>query len=206
MNKFLICALLFLLSISAIAQKRLSDFEIKLLNFKYTLYEDLDKIDYQEIRSFDFLEAEKPLRKKVDDFIKQNKKEIVKYQKEILKKYEVFVIDTSCFEKDSLFLDFVEVYNTSAKEIGDRIGEFYKINPLIYINTIKNILISRKYSAAEIGRVTMINSIAWPKTATKEIGRNEFLLFFDDYHMAFLFKINVQDMKYEILGIYNRKA
>lgn len=207
MRSLLLALSVVLASFSLEAQNtcKLSKFEKELMEFKYNLYEDLGGYDYHEMQDFSFLRDGKPLRIKVDKFIEDHKKDIRDYQENQLKRYEVFEIDTSAFAMDSLFDEYKNELRNSDDLIAKEVGDFFKINPFVYFNTLQSFIVARKYSAMEIGRKYLKNSIALPKIATKELEKGKWHVFIDEYDMAFLYSFNVETMNCKILGLYERK-
>lgn len=166
---------MFALSISA--QER-NKFEVKLSDFRYSLYEDIansvsDSLPYET--AIDQVIYSNPvISAKLEDFMNDNKQAIVAYKTNILKQHrgdikidtmlydmELFMIEElNVFFNDESFIDFLS-YNISTIE-------FITINP-IAIGSLFNSLISGQRTMQSIAINSIANQIAAPKLFSKHI-------------------------------------
>lgn len=214
--KIIFYALFFIsqFTVNIFAQKtsKSDTFELKLNSFRYSLYAYMDTLQdiNQAITKNDSIN---PLQIIVENFIFENKEEIIRYRKSKLEKYLDTDIEFDKFEKDSIFFlegeprsefDQLNSYFTEIQEI-NAFMQLLTIDPINYAITIQSIYNSRIYSAAEMGRQAIIDRIALPKLKTQEENNGNWKIWIDSYRSLIEFSYNLQKNRMNLMGAYSRR-
>ncbi len=194
------------------SEKKRQKFENKLNEFRYSLYADLE--DTEELNEiFEKNNQSHPLVKKLENFIKENEKEILAYQTYNLSKYKDNFIDFQSFTKDTVFFgesgkvlkEFLETYDHMMSIYGESFGKFLSLNPLNGANTVKNVYLSQTLSVSEMGRLSMKDALASPKIKSIEMDNSNWKIWTDHYSRLYEFEFNLASNKIKLVGVYVRK-
>lgn len=145
-------------------------------DFRYSLYQYLDTIRFDNYSLFDLPEVH-PLNLSIQKFLDDHKGDISDYQKSVLEDHEDSYIEFSNYRTDTNFListsrtiwdaDWNEITNKYNKEKDHPVIILLTINPFIQSNHFLSMYLARLYEPKELGERTFKNTIAQPKISTK---------------------------------------
>ncbi len=180
--------------------------------FRYSLYADFENV--KELNKlFDESVQSHPVLAKIEDFIKENEKEIYDYQQHNLSKYKEQIIYFEKYQKDTVFFGKegknvnpeINSYSQMIKMYGKSIGRFVTLHPINHAVMIKNIYLSRTSSAVEMGTQSMKDAIAGPKIKCTEIEKLKWEIWFDNYSHLYKFEYEIDKNEMKMVGVYHRK-
>ena len=203
MNKLFISILLVFTTVINLDAEKF-EFEKKLLKFRYSLNEDLQKSSYEELQDFRFPDS---VTEKISAFLAENSAEIKKYKLEILNEKKVRKltkpgINYMLQKNDST--EFFENLESQMKEIQTPVFRFITINPFVMTNYFSTMYISR-ISTMELARQSYKLQITSPLFTCEKINSSTWQLEYDNYDYIFIFEYNIDSDSYKVLEIYHIK-
>ena len=183
------------------------DFQLKLQQFRYTLYADLmpQKENISAHMDSFFTDTSSVVYKKSMKFYKDNYTTIKDFQRYDLNKYTAINIDFSKFVldttfnaiiSDSVIWSFFSTYISSYSNL--------TFSPVSYAFTINSLLLSRIKTPSEIGTTSIINNLASPLVKTKMLQNNKWEITIDNYEYIFVHEYNLSDNKIKVTKVYKR--
>jgi len=189
-------------------------FEKEIAEFRYSLFEDLNKMSYDDLSEFKFGKNDS-LLKKIEKFFDRHKDEIYPYQYRVLERYETFEIDFNSFKQDTDYAttDYWDMWNTSRedlivhlrREMDSEVWELFTINPLQYANFLVGLYLPYKYSPYELGLYSLQNALAGALTRTEKINNDEWKIFISRYIDLYEFEYNCKSREMKIINRYVRE-
>ena len=179
-------------------------FEKDLNIFRYSLYAELDSLDEEKLRRFDFNDTDSVILR-INEFYEQNEARIKQYRRYQLEKYVSFKIDSSVYSSSPYFTsdavpeEFVNEFSTHP------LAKLVFIHPLLQTQTLRTIIIARELSPTEFANQAMKNQVAQPLIQTKKINENNWEINLDHYDQLFKFKYNPESANISKIEIYKRK-
>jgi len=215
MIKYLIfCVVLYSFSIciscmsSQISQTNV--FEKELREFKYSLYKDVQDLDFYELQKL--IEngfKNHIISKKYKDFYNNYRKEIKAYQQAYLEKYKNMELDLQLIkehEEINSYLEegplsvtdfFLNIENTQLDkdEIQDRmiIFKLMYIIPLHRAQSVITQIISSHSSADGLATNNLKSLIVWPLIRTTELKSEYWEIIIDDYDWIYFFDFDLKE-------------
>lgn len=202
MKKCILAIILYVFALSLSAQT-LCEFEKKLNAFRYSLYKDISNAisnspsGMSEISKIDQIIYKDPVfSTKIKKFMKDNQREVVAYQTDILKKYNSeWKIDTALYDPDLKMLDALNLLNDNESFLefisyDPSIIDFSIINPHS-IGYMFNGIINSRNGVASLSINSIANQIAAPRIFSRLINADVWEVVYDYYWHIIVIEIDL---------------
>ncbi len=202
MSKILYVFILFPLMVFAES----SPFDKKLIEFRYSLNQDLDVLNPLEIREMKF----KPkTQARINGFLQENKKEIFTYQSNLLElnRTEKYILNPLAYSP----------VNTDQEKLQKPLQQLLKdtgiysvyqlllLNPFSACNIYVNMYLGRIYSAEEFGGLMVRQQITGgPRIYCSPLSAGEWEITLDGYTYIMNFKYNLIQDTLNLEHVYTR--
>ena len=194
------------ISLTACSQQKFTKFEKELNEFRYSLYQDLDTIPFEQIRNMDFSHLAE-IQGKTEIFIQQHEKDILQYKTNTLnrytdiplpdlKNYKPFFDESDISEINSVFEEYPSSLN--------RMFTLYSIDPLVLFRIYISIFNARMGNQ-EIAMEAIKDQVAAYSISTRKKDKNTWTVFIDKYRYIFQFTYNIEDNLPFLINVYERQ-
>ena len=177
-------------------------FEKEFNVFRYSLYKDLNGLNPEKLRQFDFNDSDS-VTIKINTFCKKNKKRIKAYQTYKLNEYLNPTLKLNNYTKDSLLTTFassdaLDIYMQAS------ILELVKINPFEHAGYKLTIFLNQKYPIEEFATIITKDRIAQGLVYTNKLNNNEWEIIMDKYNFAYRFVYDLTTQNMKIIEVLKR--
>ncbi len=200
--KYLYTLLLLTISITAYTQnnEEAKSFEYKLEEFRFSLYEELDKVADENIMNFQFDEKDS-LVLMINDFCSKYSKEIIEYRGFLLNKYS----DRSMPDLDNYNkVDINSELMIQTIKGNIPLTDLMLINPFVLMDLFKNMYASRK-SVQDLAKDNIKSQIAMPLISAKKINSTQWEIMENSYSKIHKFTYDVEKGEMLSFEVFERK-
>jgi len=187
--------------------QELTKFEYELNEFRYSLYEYLDTVPFEQLQKMDF-EAFKGLQEVSKQFIIQHEKEIQQYRLNILSQYKNITLPDLKNYQSKPFDDYIGEANSFLKDHLKEIKyiyDLYSFNPIILINYYTSAFFAQ-LDVKTLASESIKNQIASPRISTRKKDKTTWIVFADRNKYIFEFIYDFEDNFLYMQNIYEKKS
>lgn len=187
-------------------QNKSSDFSIeafekKHLDFRFSLYSYLNKLEEEELRQFKFGKSPELLLK-IKEYLQKNQKEIRMYRKAKLQKISSTAYDLSNFVKDTT----IQYFGFYEMEFDSTVIQFLKVDPVWYGYSMINSVFSRLMGTSEMAGFVFRSILAFPKILSIEKSPRKWDMYYDLYSFLMVFSYYEATGNFGEVVVYKRKS
>lgn len=203
---FFLIALL-CLAFSAHSQQKLTEFEKELIEFRYSFYETLDSIPFEQLRSMDFT-SYKGIGDRFEKFMETHEEDIRKYKLDILNMYSEFPLpDLMGYHPviDKTEIDAVNCSINNELEGVQSIYYFMSMDMRSAISLSLN-MYNARLGAEIMAAENIVNIIAAYRISTRQKDNDNWQIVVDRHKFIYEFRYSFKDNFLYLENVYEKNG